>query len=94
MVDFSKQFKSGVTVGAYAAKTDLSAEEYGEGSFSKGFYVSIPMDIMTVKPSTSRANIAWEPITRDGGQMLRKQHYLFTETDSRSQWYQKPSSAN
>lgn len=91
-VDFSKQFKSGVIVGAYATLTDLTAEEYGEGSYNKGFYLSIPMDIMTIKPSTSRANISWEPITRDGGQMLRKQHYLFNKTDARSQWYQKPSS--
>ncbi|WP_256929903.1 YjbH domain-containing protein, partial [Vibrio parahaemolyticus] len=25
--------------------------EFGEGSFTKGFYISIPYDIMTVKPS-------------------------------------------
>lgn len=93
-VDFSKQFKSGITVGAYATLTNLTAEEYGEGSYNKGFYISIPMDIMTIKPSTSRANIAWEPITRDGGQMLRKQHYLFDKTDARYQWYQRPSSVS
>lgn len=90
-VDFSKQFKSGVIVGAYATFTDLTTEEYGEGSYNKGFYVSIPMDLMTIKPSTSRAQIAWEPITRDGGQMLRKQYYLFYRTDARSQWSQRPS---
>lgn len=91
-VDFSKQFKSGVIVGAYATITDLTSEEYGEGSYNKGFYISIPVDIMTIKPSTSRANISWEPITRDGGQMLRKQHHLFNKTDARSPWYQRPSS--
>ena len=32
--DFSKQFKSGVIVGAYATFTDLTAEEYGEGTVS------------------------------------------------------------
>lgn len=90
-VDFSKQFKSGVTVGAYATLTNLTSEEYGEGSYNKGFYISIPMDIMTIKPSTNRATIGWEPITRDGGQMLRRQHYLFSTTDARSQWYQRPS---
>ncbi|MFA0413280.1 YjbH domain-containing protein [Vibrio renipiscarius] len=90
-VDFSKQFDSGVTVGAYATLTDLSAEEYGEGSYNKGFYISIPMDVMTIKPSTSRANIYWEPITRDGGQMLRKKYQLFDMTDTRSPWYQRPA---
>ncbi|NRF27150.1 YjbH domain-containing protein [Vibrio coralliilyticus] len=89
--DFSKQFKSGVIVGAYATFTDLTAEEYGEGSYNKGFYISIPLDIMTIKPSTGRAKISWEPITRDGGQMLNKQYNLFDKTDVRSQWYQRPS---
>ncbi|WP_218744945.1 YjbH domain-containing protein, partial [Vibrio parahaemolyticus] len=27
--------------------------EFGEGSFTKGFYISIPFDIMTVKPSNN-----------------------------------------
>ncbi len=91
-VDFSKQFNTGIIVGAYATLTNLTADEYGEGSYNKGFYISIPLDILTVKPSTSRANIGWEPLTRDGGQMLRKKHNLFEETDARSPWFQKPIS--
>lgn len=93
-VDFSKQFKSGVIVGAYATLTDLTEEEYGEGSYNKGFYVSVPFDLMTVKPSTNRAKISWQPITRDGGQMLNKQYSLFDQTDARSQWSQRPSIVN
>ncbi len=91
-VDFSKQFDSGVTVGAYATLTELTEEEYGEGSYNKGFYISIPFDIMTVKPSTSRANIAWQPITRDGGQMLNRKYKLFEVTDAKSTWYQRANS--
>ena len=90
--DFSKQFKSGVIAGAYASFTNLSAEEYGEGSYTKGFYISIPFDIMTVKPSANRAQINWQPLTRDGGQMLGKQNHLFEITDSRSPWYGRPNS--
>lgn len=89
--DFSKQFKSGVIAGAYASFTNLSAEEYGEGSYTKGFYISIPFDIMTVKPSANRAQISWQPLTRDGGQMLGKQNHLFEITDSRSPWYGRPN---
>lgn len=88
-LDVSKQFNSGVIVGAYVTKTDLSAEEYGEGSYNKGFYISIPLDVLTVKPSTGRASVSWEPITRDGGQMLNKLHNLFETTDARSTWYQR-----
>ncbi len=86
-IDFSKQFDSGVIAGAYASFTDLSAEEFGEGSYTKGFYISIPFDIMTVKPSKNRASFNWQPLTRDGGQMLNKQHELYELTDERSPWF-------
>lgn len=85
--DFSKQFKSGVIVGAYASLSNLSAEEFGEGSFTKGFYISIPFDVMTVKPSRNRAKFDWQPLTRDGGQKLNKEHDLFSLTDSASPWF-------
>ena len=86
-VDFSKQFDSGVIAGVYATKTNLSASEYGEGSFTKGFYISIPFDVMTVKPSVSRANISWSPLTRDGGQKLSRKYSLYDMTDGRSPWF-------
>ncbi len=82
-VDFSKQFDSGVIAGAFVAKTNLSAEEFGEGSYNKGFYISIPFDIMTVKPSTNRATISWLPLSRDGGQMLNRKYQLYSVTDAR-----------
>ncbi|MEZ8500741.1 YjbH domain-containing protein [Vibrio splendidus] len=91
-VDFSKQFKSGVIAGAFVSLTDMTTEEYGEGSYTKGFYVSIPFDLVTVKPSSSRAGFTWLPITRDGGQVLNKQYNLFDQTDVRSPWFQRPSS--
>jgi hypothetical protein len=91
-VDFSKQFKSGVIAGAFVSLTDMTTEEYGEGSYTKGFYVSIPFDLVTVKPSSSRAGFTWLPITRDGGQVLNKQYNLFDQTDARSPWFQRPSS--
>ncbi|MFA0616478.1 YjbH domain-containing protein [Vibrio splendidus] len=91
-VDFSKQFKSGVIAGAFVSLTDMTTEEYGEGSYTKGFYVSIPFDLVTVKPSSSRAGFTWLPITRDGGQVLNKQYNLFEQTDARSPWFQRPSS--
>lgn len=93
-VDFSKQFDSGVIVGAFATKTNLSSEEYGEGSFTKGFYISIPFDLMTIKSTHSRATISWMPLTRDGGQMVGRKYYLFDNTDARSPWFTRPSTEN
>ncbi|PYF79875.1 MULTISPECIES: YjbH domain-containing protein [Marinomonas] len=89
--DFSKQFDSGMIIGAYASRTNMSAEEFGEGSFTKGFYLSIPFDTVSLKPTTSRGNLNWQPITRDGGQVLNKRNSLFSITDMVSPWYQRPS---
>ncbi|MCZ8485321.1 YjbH domain-containing protein [Vibrio lentus] len=42
--------------------TDMTTEEYGRQLY-QGFYVSIPFDLVTVKPSSSRAGFAQLPIT-------------------------------
>ncbi|WP_339877535.1 YjbH domain-containing protein [Pseudidiomarina gelatinasegens] len=86
-VAFEHKFKSGIIAGAYAAKTNVSAEEYGEGSFTKGFYISIPFDLIQLRHSAGRGSIGWSPITRDGGQMLGRGFSLFGATDKRSPYY-------
>jgi hypothetical protein len=91
-VDLSKQFKSGVIVGAFASKTNLSAEEFGEGSFTKGFYISIPFDALLPVSVKSRGNLVWQPLTRDGGQKLGRKFQLYDGTDARAPWLSRPSS--
>jgi len=86
-VNFEKKFDSGIIVGAYAAKTDVSADEYGEGSFTKGFYLSIPFDLMQIYDSVGRASFGWTPLTRDGGQMLMRSQRLFGVTEPRNRYY-------
>lgn len=82
--DLSKRFESGITAGAYATFTNVSKEEYGEGSFTKGFYLSIPLDVLTVTPNWTRAQFNWTPLTRDDGQMVGRKYYLYGLTDERS----------
>lgn len=79
--DFSKRFDSGIVMGAYATLTDVSADEYGEGSFTKGIYVTIPFDLMLIRPTTSKGTIGWVPLTRDGGQMLNRSQSLYELTE-------------
>lgn len=86
-IDFAKRFDSGVIVGAFAAFTNVSAEEYGEGSFTKGFYLSIPFDLFVLKPAKGRGQFPWIPIARDGGQMLARPSTLIGITESRSPFY-------
>lgn len=86
-IDFAKRFDSGIIVGAYAAITNVSSEEYGEGSFSKGFYISIPFDLFSPYPSKGRGMIPWVPIGRDGGQSLNRPSKLIDATEPRSPFY-------
>ena len=86
-IDFAKRFDSGIVVGAYAAFTDVSSQEYGEGSFTKGFYISIPTDLFLLEPSKGRGLFPWVPISRDGGQMLRRPVRLIDMTEIRSPFY-------
>jgi hypothetical protein len=86
-IDFAKRFDSGIIVGAYAAITDVSAADYGEGSFTKGFYLSIPFDLFSLRPSTGRGTLPWVPIARDGGQSLNRPIRLIDSTEQRSPFY-------
>ena len=83
-IDFAKRFDSGIIVGAYASFTNVSSEEYGEGSFTKGFYLTIPFDLFSLKPSKGSGKIPWIPISRDGGQALNRPIELYGVTNERS----------
>ncbi|GHG67980.1 membrane protein [Alishewanella longhuensis] len=82
-IDVGKRFNSGIVVGAFAAITDATSAEYGEGSFTKGFYLSIPFDLMSFKSTRGQGAIPWVPIARDGGQMLQRPVKLYGLTQER-----------
>lgn len=69
-LELQHEFDSGIIAGAFAAFTNVSSEDFGEGSFTKGFYLSIPFDLFMLRRTKSRGTIAWMPIMRDGGQLL------------------------
>ena len=82
--DISREFTNGVKFGGWVTRTTASKKEFGEGSFDKGIYISIPFDEMMSVSTMNRANIAWAPLTRDGGAMLHRQYSLHTMTDGRN----------
>jgi membrane-associated phospholipid phosphatase len=83
----SRTFRNGVTVGAFATKTDVPKEIFGEGSFDKGIYVSVPFDAMLLKSSPMMANFVWNPLTRDGGAKLMRSNPLYGLTHTRSKQF-------
>lgn len=83
-VDLSREFRNGVSMGAFASKTNVSAEEFGEGSFDKGIYVRIPFDVLLMRSSSSVGTFNWHPLLRDGAAKLERRHPLFDLTRAHS----------
>ncbi|MFC3150316.1 YjbH domain-containing protein [Litoribrevibacter euphylliae] len=77
-IDVSRKFKTGVVMGGWSTFTDVSSEEFGEGSFDKGIYIEFPLDLFFVESRKDSLRASWSPITRDGGQKLNLGNQLYT----------------
>ncbi|MHC1657519.1 YjbH domain-containing protein [Stenotrophomonas riyadhensis] len=84
-LDIARAFDNGVTMGAYATKTNVSARDFGEGSFDKGIYFSIPLDGFLPRSTRGRAAFNWNPLIRDGGAMLGRKYSLYGMTGDRDE---------
>lgn len=88
--EVSRGFDNGVRMGAYFTKTNVSSAQFGEGSFDKGIYISVPFDAFLTKTSKDTAWFNWRPLTRDGGAKLNRAVSLYDLTrvrDSRALHY-------
>jgi Exopolysaccharide biosynthesis protein YbjH len=79
-VDLSRVFQNGVRMGGFITKTNASAQQFGEGSFDKGIYVSIPFDAMMTRSNSSVGYVLWQPLIRDGGAKLEREVQLYDLT--------------
>ena len=68
-IDFSRSFINGTKFGVFASFTDVSTEDFGEGSFDKGIYFNIPI-------YGNLINYTWRPLTKDPGAKLIRKHTL------------------
>ena len=68
--DISRRTKSGFRAGVFLTRTNVSAEVFGEGSFDKGFYFQIPLDLFSGGYDGSYTTFKLRPLTRDGGAKL------------------------
>ncbi|MEN8719285.1 MAG: YjbH domain-containing protein [Oceanococcaceae bacterium] len=67
----SRRFPNGFEVGAFFSQTNVSAEDFGEGSFDKGVFMSVPITAMDRNVRGSSAvNFNYRFLTRDGGQKV------------------------
>ena len=69
-LEVRRTFTNGWMVGLWATKTDVSSEDFGEGSFDKGMFFKIPFDRLFGRNTRSGYSARIRPIQRDGGQRL------------------------
>ncbi|MDA9040152.1 YjbH domain-containing protein [Gammaproteobacteria bacterium] len=62
-IEFSRSFRNGVKFGVFATFTDVTYEQFGEGSFDKGLFFDIPI-------YGNFINYTWRPLTKDPGSKL------------------------
>ena len=68
-LEFSRSFQNGTKFGVFASFTDVSSEQFGEGSFDKGIFFNIPV-------FGNFINYSWKPLTKDPGAKLNRKHTL------------------
>tara|TARA_B100000902_G_scaffold107412_1_gene109247 strand:- start:6406 stop:8442 length:2037 start_codon:yes stop_codon:yes gene_type:complete len=69
-IEMRRTFDNGFSVGAFATFTNVSAEDYGEGSFDKGLYFKIPFDSFLPNNRKTSYSTTIRSLQRDGGQKL------------------------
>ena len=68
--EISRSFLNGTKFGVFATFTDVSSEQFGEGSFDKGIFFNIPV-------YGNFINYSWRPLTKDPGAKLNRKHTLY-----------------
>jgi hypothetical protein len=66
----TRRFANGWAVGAYFTLTDVTSEDFGEGSFDKGVSLEIPFRWTVPFETRAANNVSLTSISRDGGARL------------------------
>ncbi|WP_241665256.1 YjbH domain-containing protein [Teichococcus oryzae] len=77
--ELGRRFDSGIEIGGFATFTNVSAAQFGEGSFDKGLYVRIPLALFG-RQDAGLGSAVIRPVQRDGGQRLSVDNPLWEVT--------------
>ena len=84
-----REFDNGFKIGGFVTFTDVSFDEFGEGSFDKGLTFEIPVSWLTGRPSREMVENTLRPLLRDGGARLEVPDRLYDiSRDYRAQSFQ------
>jgi hypothetical protein len=65
-----RTFANGFSIGGFFTRTNVSAIDFGEGSFDKGIFIRVPYGFFTKKNTRSSYATIVRPLERDGGRRL------------------------
>ena len=68
-LELSRSFYNGVQFGVFATFTDVTYDQFGEGSFDKGVFFHIPI-------YGNLIDYTWRPLTKDPGAKLNRRNTL------------------
>ncbi len=67
--ELSRSYRNGAEFGIFASFTNVTEEQFGEGSFDKGIFFNIPI-------YKNFAEYRWRPLTKDPGAKLNRKNTL------------------
>ncbi|MEM9736471.1 MAG: YjbH domain-containing protein, partial [Pseudomonadota bacterium] len=76
-ITLKRRFANGWEIGGFATFTDVPFDEFGEGSFDKGLFLTIPLNWALPYESRSEFSTVLRPLTRDGGARLVVENRLY-----------------
>lgn len=88
--EITRRFPTGIEIGAFATKTNVSSAQYGEGSFDKGIVITIPLDWALPVDTQTEFNTVLRETQRDGGQTLLGDTILYGQTQRTSEGEMAP----
>jgi hypothetical protein len=68
-IELSRKYLNGMELGVFASFTDVTSEQFGEGTFDKGIFFNIPI-------YGNFINYTWRPLTKDPGAKLNRKNTL------------------
>ena len=79
-LEITRRFETGIEIGAFMTKTNVSSAQFGEGSFDKGIMIRIPIGAVIPIETQRQFNMDLRPVQRDGGQRISGDATLYEGT--------------
>ena len=79
-LEITRRFATGIEIGAFMTTTNVSAAQFGEGSFDKGIMIRIPIGAIIPIETQRQFNMDLRPVQRDGGQRISGDTTLYEGT--------------